>query len=159
MNAPALDAIDEATTGARIAMSVNVAKAFWNLVAIADLAGPTRSGPTRMQTIRRLQTQTRCLQRRFPPAVAHRCAGSRQLRSSQPDRADRGAPKGIRIPVCTLKGCCPRPLDDRGNSEPFTGCDSAKHITFNTADWHDDGRGQLPNFGNSVPAPSLTAIS
>ena len=25
-----------------------------------------------------------------------------------------GAPKGIRIPVYTLKGCCPRPLDDGG---------------------------------------------
>ena len=25
-----------------------------------------------------------------------------------------GAPKGIRIPVGSLKGCCPRPLDDGG---------------------------------------------
>ena len=25
-----------------------------------------------------------------------------------------GTPKGIRIPVYTVKGCCPRPLDDGG---------------------------------------------
>ena len=24
-------------------------------------------------------------------------------------------PKGIRIPVCSVKGSCPRPLDDGGN--------------------------------------------
>ena len=27
-----------------------------------------------------------------------------------------GAPKGIRIPVFSLKGWCPRPLDDGGSS-------------------------------------------
>ena len=25
-----------------------------------------------------------------------------------------GTPRGIRIPVYTVKGCCPRPLDDGG---------------------------------------------
>ncbi len=33
-----------------------------------------------------------------------------------------GAPKGIRIPVASLKGSCPRPLDDGGrNSYGYTG--------------------------------------
>jgi hypothetical protein len=28
-----------------------------------------------------------------------------------------GAPKGIRIPVASLKGSCPRPLDDGGTMD------------------------------------------
>ena len=39
-------------------------------------------------------------------------------------------PKGIRIPVCSVKGSCPRPLDDGGSGQrdsnarhqPWQGC-------------------------------------
>ena len=30
--------------------------------------------------------------------------------------ANQSTPKGIRIPVCSVKGSCPRPLDDGGKN-------------------------------------------
>ena len=32
------------------------------------------------------------------------------------NRENKSTPKGIRIPVCSVKGSCPRPLDDGGKN-------------------------------------------
>ena len=36
-------------------------------------------------------------------------------------------PKGIRIPVCSVKGSCPRPLDDGGNYQSGQRDSNARH--------------------------------
>ena len=38
-------------------------------------------------------------------------------------------PKGIRIPVCSVKGSCPRPLDDGGEKNNYRNNKSLKRAT------------------------------
>ena len=44
----------------------------------------------------------------------HKNANKAKMRCVQLESDFGGAPKGIRIPVPSLKGWCPRPLDDGG---------------------------------------------
>ena len=50
--------------------------------------------------------------------------GIAMLRTGRP-KIKKNTPKGIRIPVCSVKGSCPRPLDDGGNHK-----DGSKHKNF-----------------------------